>query len=107
MGSVPFATLLYRYFFYGWMFHNVASGSLLQRTTAWRHNQGQSRWLPTYMRRWLVLGTLLFGIASFVEIALASPTLSLLFYLPLTLAVVFNAVTAVCWWFLRFDREFD
>ena len=97
-------SILYRYFFYGWLFRDVCRGNLWQRSEAWRHNREQSRWLPTYMRRWVVLGVLLFGVANFIELALSSPTLSAFFYVPSTLAVPFNVVTAVCWGFLRLGR---
>ena len=98
-------TLWYRYFFYGWLFRDAGHGNLWQRSQAWRHNKEQSRWLPTYMRRWLVLGVVLFGMAIFIEVMLSSPTLSAFFYVPSALSVPFNVVTAVCWWFLQFDRH--
>ncbi len=98
-------TLWYRYFFYGWLFRDVCRGNLWQRSQAWRHNKEQSRWLPTYMWRWLVLGLVLFGLASFIEVMLSSPALSAFFYVPSALSVPFNVVTAVCWWFLQFDRH--
>ena len=105
MDSASSRSLFYRYFFYGWLFRDAGCGNLWQRSQAWRHNREQSRWLPTYMRRWLVLGVLLFGVASFVEVILSSPTLSAFFYVPSALSVPFNVVTAVCWGFLQFDRH--
>ena len=54
---MTFGTLLYRYFFFGWLFRDVNRGTVLERAAAWRHNQAQARWLPTYMRRWLWCGT--------------------------------------------------
>jgi hypothetical protein len=105
MAPASSRSLFYRYFFYGWLFRDVCHGNIWQRSQAWRHNKEQSRWLPTYMRRWVVLGVMLFGIASFVEVVLSSPTLSAFFYVPSALAVPFNVVTVVCWWFLQFDRH--
>jgi hypothetical protein len=105
MTLVPFHTLLYRYFFYGWLFRDVGRGNLWERSQAWRHNRDQSRWLPTYMRRWVVMGGILFGIAAFVEFVLSSPTLSAFFYVPSVMVVPFNTVTAVCWCFLHFDKH--
>lgn len=101
---MPFSTLLYRYFFYGWLFHDASRGSLWQRSAAWRHNREQARWLPTYMRRWLVLGALLFVLAWFVEGILRCPALSAVFYVPSALSVPFNAVTVLCWTCLTHDR---
>lgn len=101
---MPFSTLLYRYLFYGWLFRDASGGTVWQRAAAWRHNREQARWLPTYMRRWGVLGVLLFGVAWFVEAALGSPVLSAFFYVPSVLSIPFNAVTALCWTFLVSNR---
>jgi hypothetical protein len=101
---MPFSHLLYRYLFYGWLFQDASRGNLLQRRAAWRHNRAQARWLPTYMRRWAVLGVLLFVLAWFVESVLGSPGLSALLYLPSVLSLPVNAVTAVCWTCLTQDR---
>jgi hypothetical protein len=92
-----FRTLLYRYFFFAWLFQDVSKGSLLERAAAWRHNQQQARWLPTYMRRWLWCGVLLYGLGRLVEMALDAPTLSAFFYVPGALAVPVNAIIAAAW----------
>lgn len=94
---MPFSTLLYRYLFFDWLFEDVTRGSRLQRAAAWRHNQRQARWLPTYMRRWLVGGLALFVMGGAAEAALALPLLSALFYVPSALSVPVNAVIAVAW----------
>lgn len=90
-------TLCYRYFFFGWLFRDASRGSPLERACAWRHNQAQARWLPTYMRRWLWAGLLLCVLGAVVEFALATPLLSALFYVPGLLAVPVNAVIGVAW----------
>lgn len=92
-----FRTLLYRYFFFGWLFMDVSRGSLLERAAAWRHNRQQARWLPTYMRRWLWCGIVLYGFGGLVELALGSPTLSAFFYVPSALSVPINAVIGAAW----------
>jgi hypothetical protein len=102
---MTFTTLLYRYFFYGWLFQDASRGGVWQRAAAWRHNREQASWLPTYMRRWLVIGAGLFAIAWFVEQALGSPLLSAVFYVPSALSVPFNAVTALCWVWLVHGRQ--
>jgi hypothetical protein len=98
--TLPLRTLLYRYFFYGWLFRDSFRGSLWERSAAKRHNREQARWLPTYMRRWTVLMGLLFGIGALCELGLQLPAGSALFYVPSVLAVPFTTVTAVCWLFL-------
>jgi len=63
---MSFSTLLYRYFFFGWLFKDVNHGNLLERAAAWRHNRAQARWLPTYLRRWLWCAAFFYGLSSFV-----------------------------------------
>jgi hypothetical protein len=95
--SLAFRTLLYRYFFFGWLFRDVSQGTLFERSAAWRHNQAQARWLLTYMRRWLACGLLLYGLGCLAELVLAQPTLSALFYVPGALSVPVNAVIGAAW----------
>lgn len=51
----PLHVLLYRYFFFGWLFSDVTRGSLLERGAAWRANREMRKYLPIYLRRWLVI----------------------------------------------------
>lgn len=97
MQYLPFRSLLYRYFFYDWLFRDAGRGSRFEQDAALRHNREQAHWLPTYMRRWLVLGGLLFCVAVFCESALKNPQLSAFFYVPSVLSMPVNVVTAVCW----------
>jgi len=90
-----FRALLYRYFFFGWLFRDVNQDDLFARAAAWRHNKLQARWLPLYMRRYLISGALLFGIGWLIEHA--SPLLSACFYVPSVMAVPMAAVAAVAW----------
>jgi hypothetical protein len=94
---MAFSTLLYRYFFFGWLFRDASRGNLFERAAAWQHNRAQARWLPTYMRRWLVFGALSFGAGVFVELVLRAPIASALLYLPGALSVPVNAVLVVAW----------
>ena len=95
--DLRFRTLLYRYFFFGWLFKDATRGNAFERAAAWRHNQQQARWLPTYMRRWLGCGVMLYGFGGFVELALGSPMLSAFFYVPSALSVPVNAVIGAAW----------
>ncbi len=94
---MAFRTLLYRYFFFGWLFRDVNQGSLLERAAAWRHNRTQARWLPTYMRRWLWCGVLLYGLGTLAEWLLDAPGVSVVFYVPSALSVPINAVILAAW----------
>ena len=97
MHELTFRTLLYRYFFFDWLFLDVTKGSLLERSAAWRHNQSQAHWLLNYMRRWLLCAVLLYGLGGIVEILIGAPAVSALFYVPSALSVSVNAVIAAAW----------
>ena len=97
MQETAFRTLLYRYFFFGWLFMDASRGSLFERMAAWRHNQSQARWLPTYMRRWVWCGLMLYGAGHLVELMFNSPGLSAFFYVPSALVVPVNAVIGAAW----------
>ncbi len=97
MQELSFRTLLYRYFFFGWLFRDATRGNLLERAAAWRHNQSQAHWLPTYMRRWLWCGIVCYVLGGFVELFLGSPVLSVCFYVPGALSVPVNAVIGAVW----------
>jgi hypothetical protein len=94
---MSFGTLLYRYFFFGWLFQDVSRGNLLERAAAWRHNRSQARWLPTYMRRWTWCAVFFYLLGGFVEFLCNAPGLSVVFYLPSALAIPVNAVIAAAW----------
>ena len=94
---MTFGTLLYRYFFFGWLFKDVNQGNLFERSAAWQHNQAQARWLPTYMRRWLWCGVILYGLGGMAEGLLNAPGLSVMFYVPGALSVPVNAVIGAAW----------
>lgn len=97
----PLRVLLYRYWFFAWLFRDVDRGTRLERAAAWRHNQAQARWLPTYMRRWAFCGLLLYALGALVEQALGAPVLSALFYMPSVFTVSVNAVLVATWWGLK------
>lgn len=96
MQSTTFAQLLYRYWFYGWMFRDVNRGSLLERAAAWRHNRSRSVWLPTYLRRWTLLGLLCYALGWGLEPHAPAP-IALLFFGTCVLTVPVNAVTLAAW----------
>ena len=104
MPSTTFAQLLYRYWFYGWLFVDVNRGSLFERAAARRLNQSRSRWLPTYLRRWTLLGMLCYVIGWGIE-PHAPPTIALVFFFTCVLTVPVNAVTLAAWIGLRVMPE--
>ena len=100
MDTLPFRSLLYRYFFYGWLFRDASRGDVLERAASMRHNREQARWLPLYLRRMLVLGAMLQSVAAFIELVLGWPLASASFYLATVMTVPYDIVTGVCWVFL-------
>ncbi|MEY2838570.1 MAG: hypothetical protein RJB60_869 [Pseudomonadota bacterium] len=93
--QLPFRKLLYRYWFFGWLFEDVNGKTLFERAAAWRHNQEQARWLPTYLKRWAILTVLCFAIGMLMEHGLRAPALSAVWYVQAIFGVTFNAVTSV------------
>ena len=73
-------SLLYRYFFFGWLFRDVSRGTLLERAAAWRFNRERRRFLPIYLRRWLFVFASGYGLGVVFEHA-------------------FQLVYAAVWWY--------
>jgi len=93
--------LLRRYFFYGWLFRDASVGTIWERAAALAHNRRHSHWLLTYIVRWLTIAAFLLAVGKFCEVSLASPLLSVPFYVFAVLTVSFNSVTVTCWALLR------
>jgi hypothetical protein len=94
---MTFGTLLYRYFFFSWLFKDVNRGNVFERSAALRHNRDMARWLPTYMRRWLGCGLFFYALGGLAEWMLNAPGVSVLFYVPSALSVPVNAVIGAAW----------
>jgi len=90
---MTFSTLLYRYFFYDWLFHDATRGTAFERAAALRYNVQQARWLPLYLKRWAVLTLLFYGLGWCVESLGALPA-SALFYVPACLTMSGIACTS-------------
>lgn len=97
-----FSTLLYRYFFFGWLFRDVGSGNMFERAAAVRYNREQARWLPTYMLRWLWCGLLFYALGGMAELAVGQETLfTTLLYALSSLTIPFTVATCAAWLGLR------
>lgn len=92
MAELPFKILLYRYFFFSWLFKDVCKGNLYERSGAWRHNREQAKWLPTYLKRWAVVGLIMYALGVLCEFGLDSPTMSAVFFVPVAISVSVNSV---------------
>jgi hypothetical protein len=97
MPFTPFSTLLYRYFFFGWLYKDVTRGNVFERAAAFRYNKEHAHWLLTYMYRWLWCGLIFYALGGAAERMFDAPILSMLFYIPGALSVPINAVIATAW----------
>src|SRR5215207_7705331 len=105
VNDTPFLTVLYRYFFFGWLFKDVGNGTLLERAAAARYNRDQVRWLPKYVMRWLWLGLSLYAVAGVLELMLDAPLLGMLFYAASAMSVSFTVTIGVAWLGMRGVRR--
>ena len=96
----PLWHLLYRYWFWGWLFVDVNSGDLLRRAAAWRHNVGRRRYLPVYMRRWCACVVVTFAVATAIE-ACDARAIAAVFYFIAVISAVIEVNAGVAWVFLR------
>lgn len=97
MNELPFSTLLYRYFFFGWLFKELGDAQdPFQKAAVVRHNQHQAAWLPTYMLRWMWASLVLYGFAGATELVFDSPGMARCFYAlsAMCLGYVVSIVTA-------------
>ena len=97
MQEPPLPPLIYRYFFFGWLFKDVHQGNVLERAAALRYNRAHAHWLLIYMRRWLWCGLMLYGLGGVFEWVLHQPDLSIVFYIPSALSIPVNAVIGAAW----------
>ena len=94
-------SLLYRYFFFGWLFLDVSRGDRVERNAAWRHNKAHSHWLLTYLKRWVVVDFSAFAGGSLTALLFEGHWISLPFYLLFSLAIPVSSVIVVAWLGLR------
>jgi hypothetical protein len=97
----PLWQLLYRYWFWDWLFHDANQGDLLRRAAAWRHNLRQRVHLPVYMRRWLGGMTAMAVLACVLELVAAAPVVAAPFYVAAILCATIELNAGVAWLFLR------
>jgi hypothetical protein len=99
--EIQFATLLYRYLFFDWLFADMTKAkNLLERHSAWQHNRSMRIHLPVYLRRWSVLTVLAFGLGCLVEQMLKAGVMAACFFTWSCVALTITLVTSVVWVFL-------
>ena len=99
--DIRFATLLYRYIFFDWLFADMTKATnLFERHSAWQHNKKMCRHLPTYLRRWAVLTALAFGLGGLFEQMLEIDVVAACFFTCSCVTLTGMLVISVLWVFL-------
>ena len=98
---IPFATLLYRFLFFDWLFADMTKASnLFERHSAWQHNRRMRIHLPLYLRRWSVLTVLDFSLGCLFEQMLSTSLVAAWFFTWFCLTLTGMMVISVMWVFL-------
>jgi hypothetical protein len=100
----PFRSLLYRYFFFDWLFRDASSGSVADRENALRINRQRRNYLLVYLRRWLVLLVCSCALGASFEKALALNCTASVFYCLSTGSLVGATIIARLWLGLKYER---
>ena len=101
---VSFSPVYYRYWFFGWLFRDASRGNALERDAALKQNVERARWLPTYMRRWIALGLLMYSVGVAFE-SLGLDAVASIAFVWACLAVPVLTVACAVWWVLRGPRS--
>jgi hypothetical protein len=103
VNPLPFRTLLYRYFFFGWLFKDIdgCGANLFERAAVLRHNHRQAAWLPVYIRRWLGCSGLLCAAGAALESWLDAPGMGMVLYALGGMCMSAAITTTTAWLGLR------
>lgn len=98
VAELPFATLMYRFLFFDWLFTDVGTArNLFERHAARAHNQRMARYLPAYLRRWSFLTASGFGLGCLVEQVLQAGMLSAWFFTWSCVTLTGMVIIMVAW----------
>jgi hypothetical protein len=99
--EIPFATLLYRFMFFDWLFADLsAARNPYERNAAWQHNRRMRIYLPLYLRRWSLLTAFDFGLGCLFDRALQASLLSAWFFTWACVTLTGMVIISVAWVFL-------
>ena len=99
----PLGVLLYRYFFFEWLFRDVRRGSSLERAAAWRFNREMRRYLPIYLRRWTIVVVSSYVLGAWFDRVLLMDYAGTFFYCVSSLSVAMSVLIMRAWLGLRFE----
>jgi hypothetical protein len=71
--ELPLSRLLVLYLWPFAYFKDAQRGDRLARAAAYRHNRAMRRYLPLYLRRWVILSTFFYGLICTSEALAAHP----------------------------------
>lgn len=93
-----FLSLLYRFFFFDWLFADIdRAGNLIERHAAWTHNLEMRKYLPAYLRRWGFLGTAAFLTGSLCDQVFQAQLAASCCYTGFSVTLAIMAVIAAAW----------
>ncbi|MDB5992832.1 MAG: hypothetical protein JWQ10_4235 [Herbaspirillum sp.] len=99
--EITFATLLYRFLFFDWLFVDMTEAkNPFERHAAWQHNREMRRYLPLYLRRWLVFAVFNFGLGGVFERLLEIKLVAAWFFTWSCVTITGMLLMAVMWVFL-------
>jgi len=100
---VSLRRLLYRYFFFDWLFRDASRGSLREREDALRFNRQMSPFLLVYLRRWIVVVICSCALGASFEKGLLLDCTAAVFYCLGCASFVTATMIARLWLGLRFE----
>lgn len=101
--AASFRVLLYRYFFFDWLFRDASRGTALERENALRVNRQLSHHLLVYLRRWLALVVFTCALGASFEKALSLSYAASVFYCLSTFSLVASTMIARLWLDLKYS----
>jgi hypothetical protein len=100
--ATPLRVLLYRYFFFDWLFRDASRGTAAERENAVRINQQLRHHLLVYLRRWLGLVVFTCALGASFEKELALDYTATVFYCLSSISLVAATMIARLWVGLKY-----
>ena len=99
----PLRVLLYRYFFFDWLFRDASRGSLIERESALRFNRQIRHYLLVYLRRWMAVVVFSCAAGASFEKGLSLDYAATVFYCLSTFSLIAATMIARLWVGLKYD----
>jgi hypothetical protein len=102
LAGAPFRVLLYRYFFFDWLFRDASRGTPTERENALQINRQLRHYLLVYLRRWLGLVVFSCALGASFEKALSLDYPATVFYCLSSVSLVAATMIARLWLGLKY-----